>query len=188
MQFHSDGLLRSAAGELPRYKEMEMNELQKSIVEALKMLVESDNDLIKTQPKEECINHRFARCLERVLSDKGLLDLCDVDIEYDKYMEGEKKVSDGRNIRPDILIHERRSGDKNNLIVIEAKKGYETEKDRMKVIDLVSSNKYRYSVGAVVSYFPRRDYVRIKFFDGNWTIYRLDKNDFSIQEMKKRTL
>jgi len=167
---------------------MEMNELQDSIVAALRILVESDNDLIKTQPKEECINHRFARCLERVLSDRGLLDMCDVDIEYDKYMQGEKKGSDGRNIRPDILIHERRSGDKNNLIVIEAKKDYETKNDRNKVIDLVSSNKYRYSVGAVVSYFPRRDYLRIKFFDDTWTIYWLDKNDLSIRETKKGTL
>jgi hypothetical protein len=166
---------------------MEMNELQESVVGALRMLVEFDNDLIKTQPKEECINHRFARCLERVLSDKGLLDMCDVDIEYDKYMEGEKKGSDGRNIRPDILIHERRSGDRNNLMVIEAKKGYETKKDRNKVIDLVSSDKYRYSMGAVVSYFPRGDCIRIKFFDGTWTTCWLNKNDLSILETKKGT-
>lgn len=165
-----------------------MNKLQESIVTALRMLVESDNDLIKTQPKEECINHRFACCLERVLSDKGLINMCDVDIEYDKYMEGGKKSSDGRNIRPDILIHERRSGDRNNLIVIEAKKDYETKKDRNKVEDLVSSKKYHYSVGAAVSYFPRRDYVRIKFFDGTWTTYWLDKNDLSIRETRKGTL
>jgi hypothetical protein len=151
------------------------------------MLVKSDNDLIKTQPKEECINHRFACCLERVLSAKGLLDMCDVDIEYDKYMEGEKKGSDGSNIRPDILIHERRSGDRNNLIVIEAKKDYETKKDRNKIVDLVSSNKYQYSVGAVVSYFPRRDYARIKFFfNGTWTTCWLDKIDLSIRETRKR--
>ena len=72
-----------------------MNELQESVIKALKKLVEFDNDLIETQPKEECINHRFARQLELVLSDKGLLGSCEVDIEYDKYMEGEKKGSKG---------------------------------------------------------------------------------------------
>lgn len=151
-----------------------MNELQESIVDALKKLIESDNDLIETQPKEECINHRFACYLKQVLSDKGLLGPCDVDIEYDKYMDGKKKGSkkgsDGRSIRPDILVHKRRSGNKNNLIVIEAKKRYGTGKDMSKVFDLVDSKKYRYSVGAVVSYLPGSDYVRIKFFsDGNWT-------------------
>jgi hypothetical protein len=167
-------------------KETKMNELQESIVEALKILLESDNDLIETKPKEECINHRFACCLERVLSEKGLLGQCNADIEYNKYMKGEKKNSDGRNIRPDILIHERRSGDKNNLIAIEAKKSYETPKDRSKIIDLVNNRKYGYSVGAVVSYFPGRDYARIKFFDGAWTRYWLNKHDFSIQEMRAR--
>jgi len=134
-----------------------MNELQQSIIQALKMLIKEDSDLIDTQPKEESINHKLAQYLEVVLKGKNLLDNCCVDIEYNKYKEGEKKSSNGRYIRPDIISHKRRSGNEDNLIVIEAKKMYDTKDDREKVIDLVDSQNYQYSVGAVISYFPKKN-------------------------------
>jgi len=121
-----------------------MDELQKSIIEALKLLIQYDTDLIKTQPKEECI-------------------------------------------RPDIIVHERRSGNRNNLIVIEAKKNYDAKGDREKVTDLVKSGGFRYTVGAVISYFPMKEFVKIKFFtpDGTWKKYLLNKKDFTIKETKR---
>ena len=164
-----------------------MNELQECVVQALKMLLQYDSDLIKTQPKEECINHKLAQYLEWVLHEKTLLDERDVDIEYNKYKEDEKKSSNGRNIRPDIIVHERKSGNRNNLIVIEAKKNYDAKGDRDKVTDLVNSEDYRYTVGAVISYFPMKEYIKIKFFtpDGIWKKYLLNKTDLTIRETKK---
>jgi len=132
------------AGYLNVIRKTKMDELQKSIIEALKLLIQYDTDLIKTQPKEECI-------------------------------------------RPDIIVHERRSGNRNNLIVIEAKKNYDAKGDREKVTDLVKSGGFRYTVGAVISYFPMKEFVKIKFFtpDGTWKKYLLNKKDFTIKETKR---
>jgi len=170
-----------------RYKEIKMDELQGSIIEALKLLIQYDSDLIRTQPKEECINHKLAQYLELILFKKRLLNKHDVDIEYNKYKENEKKSSDGRNIRPDIIVHERKSGNRNNLIVIEAKINYDAKGDRDKVEDLVKSENFSYAVGAVISYFPTREYVKIKFFGPGytWKRYLLNKKDFTIRETKK---
>ena len=164
-----------------------MNEYQECIVQALKLLVQYDADLIDTQPKEECINHKLAQYLESVLYEKNLLGNCCVDIEYNKYKEDEKKTSNGRNIRPDIIVHERKSGNRNNLIVIEAKKGYDVKQDRDKVVDLVNSEDYQYSVGAVISYFPKRKHLKIKFYtqEGTWKRYLVNKDDFAITETNK---
>jgi hypothetical protein len=164
-----------------------MNELEECVAQALKMLLQYDGDLIETQPKEECINHKLAQYLECVLHEKTLLDGRDVDIEYNKYKEDEKKSSGGRNIRPDIIVHERKSGNRNNLIVIEAKKNYDAKGDRDKVTELVNSENFLYTVGAVISYFPKKEYVKIKFFTpgGTWKKYLLNKRDFTIKETKR---
>lgn len=164
-----------------------MDELQESIIEALKLLIQYDIDLIKTQPKEECINHKLAQYLELILIKKRLLNKHQMDIEYNKYKENEKKSSEGRNIRPDIIVHERKSGNKNNLIVIEAKINYDSKGDRHKVVDLVKSQRFSYSVGAVISYFPSREYVKIKFLtpENTWKRYLLNKKDFTIREIGK---
>jgi len=166
-----------------------MDELQKSIIEALKLLIEHDIELIKIQPKEESINHKFAQHLEEILKKKGLLAMTEltVDVEYDKYKEDEKKSSHGKNIRPDIIAHKRKSGDKNNLIVIEAKKKYIDKKDKLKIIDLVNSEKFKYSLGSGVAYLPERNYMKIKFLlpNNTWENYKLNKEDFTIKKTKR---
>ncbi len=164
-----------------------LNEYERCVVQAIVRLVQCDGDLIKNQPKEECINHKLAQYLEEVLRGKNLLDGCCVDIEYNKYKEDEKKTSDGQNIRPDIIAHERKSGNQRNLIVIEAKKGYSTREDRNKVIHLVKNGDYQYVVGAVVGYLPGRPYVIIRFLTqgGHWKDYHLNKNDGTIADIKR---
>lgn len=175
-----------APGDAKRYEGNKMNELQESIIQALKMLIEADIDLIETQPKEESINHKLAQYLEAVLKKKNLLGRCSVDIEYNKYREGEKKGSNGHYIRPDIISHKRRSGNEDNLMVIEAKKNYDDRDDRKKVRDLVDSQDYRYSVGAVISYFPKREHVKIKFYvGGQWKKYLMSKTDFTLTETRR---
>jgi hypothetical protein len=166
---------------------MIMNEYQECIVQAIKQLVQSDGVLIETQPKEECINHRLALYLEQVLRKKNLLDGCCVDIEYDKYQADKKKMANGQHIRPDIIVHERKSANKNNLIVIEAKKGNSSEHDKSKVTYLVDNSNYRYSVGALVSYFPEEDYLEIAFLtqEDGWQQYSFDKRALRLQKTKK---
>jgi len=161
--------------------------LRASVFEALAMLIQLDSDLIKIRTKEECINHKLAQHLESVLNKMQLLGEHDVDIEYNKYEEEKKKSSNGRNIRPDIIVHKRLSGNSNNLIVIEAKKDYDTEKDRIKVTDLVNSDKYSYAIGVVISYLPEKEYLKIKFLepDGTWSKYQLNKKHLKINKTQK---
>jgi len=166
-----------------------MNKLQKYIIQALRTLIKFDKELIENQPKEECINHRFAKHLEDILKeDRKLMRLkINVDIEYDKYQEDRKKSSRGENIRPDIIVHKRKSGHTDNLIVIEAKKKYITQKDRDKISALVSSKQYNYLLGVGVAYLPRRHYVKIKFLlpNGLWENYQLNKHDCTIQKTRR---
>jgi hypothetical protein len=159
-----------------------MNKYQKCIFRALTMLIRYDNDLIENQPKEECINHRLALFLERELHQRGLLEGCCVDMEYDKYRDDQKKIFNNRFIRPDIIVHERRSGNRNNLIAIEAKKRYGSKEDREKVRHLVKSEDFQYLVGAVISYLPGKQYTKIKFCrqDEKWDAYWLSKKNFDI--------
>ncbi len=162
-----------------------MNKLQKSVFEALKLLIKNDIEIIKNKTKEECINHKLAQYLENILLNEKILTVHNVDIEYNKYKKGEKKSADGRNIRPDIIVHERKSGNRNNLIVIEAKKDYESEKDRGKIRNLVQNKEtYSYSLGVAISYLPNKDYIKIKFLtpDNCWRFYWLYKKDFKIKE------
>ena len=158
-----------------------------ALTQALEWLVQYDGDLIDAQPKEECINHKLAQYLEQALREKDLLDGCCVDMEYDKYKEDKKKTSNGRHIRPDIIAHQRESGNRNNLIVIEAKKGYAISEDKNKVTHLVSNSDYQYAVGALISYLPKRPYLKIKFRTrgGRWRTYRFEKNDTTVAETSR---
>ncbi len=100
-----------------------------------------------------------------------------------------KKSSDGKNIRPDIIAHKRKSEGENNLIIIETKKEYIRENDKRKIIDLVNNDKFKYSLGVGVAYLPNRNYMKIKFLlpntNNTWEIYQLNKNDFSIEKTKR---
>ncbi len=150
--------------------------MKNCILKALQKLIEEDIDIIENATKEECINHKLAQYLEMKLNEENI-PYGKVDIEYNKYKEDQKKMTRGRAIRPDVIVHERRSGAKNNLIVIEAKKGYPSKNDRQKVTDLVDSTKYRYSLGALISYLPNKNYIKIKFYNGNdsWDEQKLMK-------------
>jgi hypothetical protein len=151
--------------------------MKNCILEALQDLIDEDIDIIKNATKEECINHKFAQYLERRLNE-AKIPFGKVDIEYNKYKEGEKKMTNGRTIRPDVIVHERRSGNKDNLIVIEAKKGYSSAHDVKKVTDLVDSSKYKYKLGVLVSYLPDKEYIKVKFYNAfdDWLEEKLTKN------------
>ena len=147
------------------------------ILEALQLLITNDIDIIENRTKEECINHKLAQYIECTLKNSGKLLDHNVDIEYDKYLDNDKKDLNGRKIRPDIIVHKRRSGNANNLIVIEAKKGYPSKHDKYKIIELVDNSKYNYSIGALISYLPDNIYIRALFYEGNnkWDSKKIGK-------------
>lgn len=129
------------------------------IIPALEKLIEKDIKLINLEPWEECINHRLAVYLEQILRTLDVFSY-HVDMEYDKRLDGEKDICvDGEkiNIRPDILIHERGEMD-NNLLVIEAKKGYPLKHDLDKIRGLMDAD-YHYDFGCTISYLPDADRI-----------------------------
>jgi hypothetical protein len=129
------------------------------IKHALKELINRDLYLINKRLKEECINHRLAVHLEDGIKQFNL-DLI-IDIEYDKDIdEQKKKHSNGKPMRPDIIIHQR-GNNINNFLAIEAKKGYVTEHDREKIKALLTQYKYTYV--CLISYFPKKDYLKYIF-------------------------
>jgi hypothetical protein len=78
-----------------------------------------DTELLRYGVKEEAISHRLGCYLRDIF--EGENKPCVVDCEYNKFGEGKGKVVEGKNIRPDIIIHQR--GNQNyNLMAIEVKK------------------------------------------------------------------
>ncbi|MCX6851652.1 MAG: hypothetical protein NTY98_22350 [Verrucomicrobia bacterium] len=106
---------------------------------------------------EVCINHKLAEkfsiqpCFSK--SKHGALH---VDIEFNRKGAGPKELN-GILVRPDIIVHNRKSADeKFNLLVVECKKGSaargEIEEDRKKVASFITSEEYAYQYGLCVIY------------------------------------
>jgi len=153
-------------------------QLVKEIINcSLKQLVFNDNHLLKNKLKEECLNHKLANYIEHNIKVENVNINYDIDIEYDKNLDLTKKIfnDEGKEIaiRPDILVHKRDSNDY-NLIAIEAKKQYSTQHDIKKIMKLLK-HPYNYSFGFIISYLPRKSYVRIKYFK------KSDDNEINIE-------
>ena len=179
---------------------MSEEKIKQIIFKSLEKLILKDNLIIVKKIKEECINHRFAIYLEdkleEFLSEQNIRELISVDLEYNKNYNNPKKLlidgnENSKAIRPDIIVHQRDTND-NNLIVIEAKKGYPNKNDIFKIKGLLNSP-YNYNLGFLVSYLPEKDYLNVKivkkirqfhFFD----FYRINKaqNDGDIRIILKR--
>lgn len=93
----------------------------------------------------------------------------DVDCEYNKHLDGEKKVDElNQNIRPDIIIH-RRGTDENNLVYIEIKTDHNRELrthdyDKIKAMTK-QKEKYRYSLGLFIDFNRDKEKLNIKYFE-----------------------
>lgn len=121
---------------------------------------------------EVCINHRFAVHLQNEVL--PLLDNREsmfVDIEFNReglnYKTAEINGTIER-IRPDIIIHNRRTGQrKSNFAVIECKKEGATQeeirRDITKVLALMNDDKYGYSFGLQVVYGRYRVWGKLFF-------------------------
>jgi hypothetical protein len=131
---------------------------------------------------EVCINHRLANHLEDSILPLLLRngEKYFVDIEFnreginykDTQIEGKKK-----RVRPDIIIHNRKSGDrKNNFLVVECKKNdaedHEKECDTEKIKALLADEKYSYKFGLQVIY-SKTEIRGTLFFTDNGAIVKV---------------
>ncbi|WP_426711179.1 hypothetical protein [Cetobacterium sp. SF1] len=125
--------------------------------------------MIKREVHEECINHRFAIYLENefkyIIKNRNL----SVDVEYNKNGKSPKIYgSEDKKFRPDIIIHERNSN-RNNYIVIEAKKSKLSKSDKEKLINC-KNKPYNYDIALGLEYGVRKNYFTLYFYDkdGNY--------------------
>ncbi|MBN1603958.1 MAG: hypothetical protein JW915_20270 [Chitinispirillaceae bacterium] len=142
-------------------------EIINCISEAFKLLINNDGMLFNCEVEEPgnyderklhevCINHRLANYIETVLKDLIIKFDLFVDIEFNK--EGQNiKETGGRTVRPDIIVHNRKSGnEKFNLLVIECKKSTakrnEISEDLRKLGSFITDPKYSYKFGLQVIY------------------------------------
>ena len=158
---------------------IEFQTIKKIIILSLQELILNDLDIFTQESKiiefnniqdgskgnrlvhETAINHRFAFYLENNL--RKYTCSCayfQVDLEYNRYF-GRPKEHNGDNIRPDILIHKRqgKTPNKDNLLVIEAKKTVISKEDNDLVKQLMSDKKkkYLYQYGLTVVYCNNND-------------------------------
>lgn len=110
---------------------------------------------------EVCVNHRLANHLEKEIIPVFRLDeVIFVDIEFNREGVDSKNTKingEDKTVRPDIIIHNRKTGHKKvNLLVVECKKQGASEddirKDRQKIEALMMDERYEYSFGLQVIY------------------------------------
>lgn len=115
------------------------------IAQAVAKLFQNDTYLLEINAHETAINHRIAIYLERYFCAKDLLSgkkLLAIDLEYNRILPSdplkeaghhtvltyeylypnEEKIYVEKDVRPDIVVHERGSG-QNNILWIETKLG-----------------------------------------------------------------
>jgi hypothetical protein len=144
-----------------------------------------DKRLLSINSKEESINFHLANYINRNLLHANVDDL-NVDLEFDRHGGNIKKIrirQRTHRIRPDAIFHQR-GHDRKNILAVECKKGYTNAHDRAKIVALLQTP-YRYRFGALISYFPERDYFRyfLYFRRGDTIDYilrNLSKEDFSV--------
>jgi hypothetical protein len=123
----------------------------------------AESDTLERKLHEVCINHRLANHLERLILPQFAGGLF-VDIEFNREGGNEKEVQVGnaaRTIRPDIIIHNRQSGEaKRNVLAVECKKAGASQEqlknDRERLEGLITDSKYGYSYGLQVTYGTHR--------------------------------
>lgn len=159
------------------------HQIQEAVKRALSSLKKNDGSLFECEIEEEfgydsrklhevCINHKLANYLENeilpIISAAGQKFF--VDIEFNREGIHRKKIicnSEELVVRPDIIIHNRKSGkQKKNFLIVECKKYgarcAEVEEDRKKVRAFMENSKYSYSFGLQVVY--KKDEIKGSLF------------------------
>lgn len=154
--------------------DMTKDEVRECVLRSFNSLLQFDGSLFDCpieddknnpgQPRklhEVCVNHRLANYLEEefIPIDKNEEALF-VDIEFNREGPNPKQLMiDGtnKNVRPDIIIHNRKSDSRKvNFLVVECKKydasKTELDNDCKKIRALMDDQKYQYKFGLQVIY------------------------------------
>jgi hypothetical protein len=151
---------------------MEQENFLSKVDEAIRMVYTNDRDLLGLKVNERAIAHRLAVYLERAISGK------EVDCEYNRYgsdlgpktLPGIKNCSGKKEtdwIIPDIIIHLRKSKDKDNLAVFEIKSHSKLDDcDKRKLEGLTSKEgRFKYDFGVGIE-FHSDQFKILLFVDG----------------------
>jgi hypothetical protein len=159
----------------------DLESITSAVRRSLKQLVKRDGMLFEAPIEkhapydarklhEVCINHKLAEYLAAEILPLMSEDHFFVDIEFNREGVNFKTIKIGQQVervRPDIIIHNRRSGKaKANLLVAECKKSGcypgEIAYDRKKIAALMTEKRYNYHFGLQVVY--GRSLVRATLF------------------------
>ena len=138
------------------------------IREALKIFIAKDKHaLLKVDIYEPTICHRIAVYLEDLFRDFN------IDCEYNKTLLGKKKDSNGKKIRPDIIIHKRGTNEDNSVILEIKKSGKNSQlaKADIEKLKRCMTDTLNYNLGVFIGILKR-----------NVDICWIEKNDNSILE------
>lgn len=158
------------------------DQVREGVLRSFKRLVDEDGYLFDCPIEERspynarklhevCVNHQLANHLEKEIIPVFRLDeAIFVDIEFNREgvdFKNTKINGEDKRVRPDIIIHNRKTGPKKlNLLVVECKKQgaseQDIEEDRQKIRALMKDKKYQYSFGLQVVY--GRDGVKGELF------------------------
>ncbi len=157
---------------------MEIEKLKSKVRTAVNLFIENDSRLLELNVYEPATSHRIAVYLEYLFreyhvdceydkhgdGEKNIKTIsspnnaregcerisCKTWKSYRKEKGKEKEII---SIRPDIIVHTRRT-DENNTVAIEIKKKKECKYDKAKLRALTCENgEYKYKLGAFI-YFP----------------------------------
>lgn len=131
---------------------------------------------INREVHETAINHRLAVNIE-MFTPEGFGHY-HVDIEYNRFINQRKMVRSLKTgnvieVRPDILVHSRTNLriETPHLLVVEAKKYKNNEKDRNHIFDIMADSNYNYKYGLLVSYYDNSERIQcelISFVKGDF--------------------
>ncbi len=123
-------------------------EVENKVKPALNEFLRNDIQLLEIAAHEQAMTHRIASYLQKYFPD------WQVDCEYNKIVT-EKKELNGKEIRPDIIIHRRMSNiSDDNLLCVEAKKIDKPIDDAQRKLhgltDLNGTYKYRFGLLLII--------------------------------------
>lgn len=163
------------------------HQIKQAVLRAFSRLKREDGSLFDCEIEEDfgydsrklhevCINHKLAIYLEDEILPiiSGADQKYFVDIEFNREGINKKKIIvcnvEELVVRPDIIIHNRKSGEqKKNFLIVECKKNgaqlSEIDDDRKKIRAFMENDKYKYSFGLQVVY--RKDEIKGTLFYKN---------------------
>ena len=165
-----------------------IDRVENAIREAFRKLKDCDGDLFECPIEEHaeydsrklhevCINHKLAIYLEKYLFPEiaNENEMFFTDIEFNREGVDFKSLQyngQDQRVRPDIIIHNRKSGDrKNNFLVVECKKDSASDdkkdSDVRKIEAFLTDQRYEYRFGLQTIYSRQEIKGRLFFVEND---------------------